>query len=932
MQTLTPEEINRINDLKASGYKPNEILTQIASTRTGTPLASSYTPVSGIGGPTETQQDIAGTFSDIGGSFKKFTSNINRAATKEGLSRSQRFAGGLLTVPTLALDLVGDVITGTAKTAVGQKTEEAVGGAIASGVSAAMGTDFAKGITNWYDNLDPASQYTASQIIAPLAEAVTETGTGGIFGKLLSRGKKAVPDRAAIEKAVTEAATEARTGNIAPATRIVNATVDPIERQKAVDNLTKAYMESMVEDRTAINNRLDDIASQVNRYSDTDVTRETLISNLANEGYIPVPEGRRARFEDSIRDVQSRQSALMSDMEGLLQEVRDTVSTSEFYDAVRASLRNDPRVGTDINSALRRIDELERGAKAQYGNTLRPLDVNKLKVEGNMKRGDVGKNVDPIVTDAWSNVARTANEWMNSKIDNELFKRTNAEWSRLQTLEDTMMALRNQQIDVGVIGRALGSYLTVVTGSSAGLATGGPGGLVVAGILSKMGADALADMLRKKAFSPEATQIIRDVMRNDDMLREELKRTAKTTQAKNELDDFVRALPAPKEGAADASIYVPQPAPQAGVRSAGTPIEKTSQTGKLLNPEEQAVINQQAGRFKTPETFINAVKNNPRWLAKLEAAGVTPEQVAKVVFSGTAAYFLVSYTDENGLLPVGVIALSALPANERATVIKEATKAAKTTGKTLKLSDEVADDVLKSLNMESAVEKITRASDFDADDVARLDALQQTSKKAPLTDEELLEAKAIMEKYGDVFPDGKLPKADVTPQTTALLEEARPYFADPRKIPKTEQEFIKAHTLYHGANTKFADQLEKTKTFKPGAKREAGTGGNFYGLSATTDARMAQDFSTSATGEGRVVELYIDPKAKVLNMRGKALDDLSEAETRKLAKEYDVIRDIDNVGGESEVRILNPDVLRDRSQIESAWVLQDTGITDLYKD
>ena len=177
-----------------------------------------------------------------------------------------------------------------------------------------MGTDFAKGITNWYDNLDPASQYTASQIIAPLAEAVTETGTGGIFGKLLSRGKKTVPDRAAIEKAVTEAATEARTGNIAPATRIVNATVDPIERQKAVDNLTKAYMESMVEDRTAINNRLDDIASQVNRYSDTDVTRETLISNLANEGYIPVPEGRRARFEDSIRDVQSRQSALMSDM------------------------------------------------------------------------------------------------------------------------------------------------------------------------------------------------------------------------------------------------------------------------------------------------------------------------------------------------------------------------------------------------------------------------------------------------------------------------------------------------------------------------------------------------------------------------------------------------------------------------------------------
>lgn len=732
MQTLTPAEIKRINDLKASGYKPNEILSQIASTRTGTPLASKYTPITGIGGPTETQQDIAGIATDIGGSFKKFAGNINRAFTQEGLTAPQRFAGAALTVPTLALDIAGDALTGVAKASVGQKTEEAVGGAIASGVSAAMETNFAKGITNWYDNLDPASQYTASQLIAPLAEVVTETGTGGIFGKLLSRGKKAVPDRAVIEKAVTEAATEARTGNIAPATRITNATVDPVARQQAVDDLTKAYMSSMVEDRTAINNRLDDLAAQVNRYSDQEVSRETLISNLANEGYIPVPEGRRARFEDSIRDVQKRQSALMNDMEGLLQEVRDTVSTAEFYDAVRTSLRNDPRVGTDINTALRRIDQLEKGANAQFGSTLRPLDINKLKVEGNMKRGDVGKNVDPIVTDAWANIARTANEWLNSRVDNDLFKRTNAEWARLQTLEDTMQTLRNQQIDVGILGRALGSYLAVVTGSSAGMAAGGAGALVVAGILSKMGADQLADMLRKKMFSAEATQIIRDVMRNDDVLREELLRTAKSTKAKNELDDFIKALPAPKEGAPDASIYVPQPAPQAGVRSAGTPIE-TAREGAIKVPtgEPTATLTERA-------------------LKKLDDAGIHKESVQKAITAGVGGYLLMAYANEDGtILPAGIAILSAMPANAR----KQAIEQAKNAGKTLKLSDEVADDVLKSLNMESAVEKITRASDFDADDVARLDALQQTSKKAPLTDEELLEAKAIMEKYGDVFPE-----------------------------------------------------------------------------------------------------------------------------------------------------------------------------------
>jgi len=541
MQTLTPQELEQARNLKGSGLNTNEIFNQIAASRTGTKTASSFgsqTPTSNL---SETQQDFGETIKGVGGSFKRFASNLSGAVTDPNANIMQKGVASALTVPTLGLDIAGEAITGVGKMSVGQGVEDRVSDTIGAGVEKGLETDFAKGIMSWYDSQDAQSQFTTSRIIMPLAEAVSEGIGGGVFGKVFNRARKASTpnDRAGIEQAVNDATTEAANGNIAPANRIINATIDPTERQGAVDNLTKAYMSSMVEDRTAVNNRLDDLASKQSRFSDTPVTRDSLIANLANEGYVPVPEGRRARFEDSFADVNKRQAALMQDMEGVLSGVRETSSTADFYTNLRTALRSDPRIGSDINTALRRIDGMEEASLARFGDTMTANEINSLKIEGNQKRGDVGKTADPIDTDVWANQARTANEWLNGNIQDDLFKRTNAEWARLKTLEDTMNILRNQQIDVGLLGRALGSYLSVVAGSSAGLAVGGAGGLVVAGLLAKIGSDTLADMIRKKIFNPETTQIIRDVMRNDDNLRVELQKTASTQENRNTLQDMM---------------------------------------------------------------------------------------------------------------------------------------------------------------------------------------------------------------------------------------------------------------------------------------------------------------------------------------------------------------------------------------------------------
>jgi hypothetical protein len=117
-------------------------------------------------------------------------------------------------------------------------------------------------------------------------------------------------------------------------------------------------------------------------------------------------------------------------------------------------------------------------------------------------------------------------------------------------------------------------------------------------------------------------------------------------------------------------------------------------------------------------------------------------------------------------------------------------------------------------------------------------------------------------------------------------------------------------TIYHGGDDRFIQSLNSGKGFKPDAKRDTGTGGNLYGLSTSTNYNMAKDFSTSATSNPSVGKFKIDRNARVFGLKGQALDDLSVADIKKIAKEYDVIVDMDNTGGEYEIRVLNPKVLK----------------------
>jgi len=196
------------------------------------------------------------------------------------------------------------------------------------------------------------------------------------------------------------------------------------------------------------------------------------------------------------------------------------------------------------------------------------------------------------------------------------------------------------------------------------------------------------------------------------------------------------------------------------------------------------------------------------------------------------------------------------------------------------------------------------------------------TKEFELIMAEVLETGKIAKVVDKVEEVAKRSYKDVAPlskKTMKAVEQAKQNVDD--VIAKARRDFTKDYKIYHGGNTEFVAKLRKDPNdFKTlsGSQKEAGTGGNRLGLSTSTNREMASDFAMSQGGD--VVTLYIYPDARILNYKGRGgefLDDLSEKELKKLAKDYDVVRDVNNIGGENELRILNPEVLGTKKQVES---------------
>lgn len=340
--------------------------------------------------------------------------------------------------------------------------------------------------------------------------------------------------------------------NVTPETIRTTAKLgDPTEYQKGVERMSEAYQNSLMGDK-ASKTKIEKLAR------DADVSVEELMKDFVDARGLAgtVDDSGRVSFDNALRDFNARQTNLAQAVDKAMANRTELTQVSSLRQQAlsdinaRGSILDRDRVVNEMN---RRMDGLEK----QYPNGIPARDLNRIRIEANKKYKD---DWETDANKAIGNATRARIDELDPTLT-----QANAQWGRLEDLKEIASTLDGRKVDTGILIDSLGSYLGATAIGGAGLATGS-GSLVIAGLASTFGQKTLANAIRRRIINNPKNQELIDAVRQDEALVKEIL---------DGIDEANRAqmerLLLPAEGQTTAPIQLPQ----AGVRSAGTPIERT---------------------------------------------------------------------------------------------------------------------------------------------------------------------------------------------------------------------------------------------------------------------------------------------------------------------------------------------------------------------
>lgn len=532
----------------------------------------------------------------------------------------------------------GQLATGSALAGTGART---LGGAVARAGTEAAVEGFAWGIGAGLQDEDA----TASEVIGEGIAAGTTSGLigAGLVGTIGGTGLLAT---AAYRKA-SSSYMKTRRGS---ASAIDNARKAFIEQggkalrsaegllvakgDTPVDWTVDALRRSFLADNTGNTNAIQRIARSENMSEE-----ELLRAFSSGPQAIPEVRGSLADYSLNAGLMRSAQEALAEEgIRPLVRSMPGRVSIDSLQEeAVR--LASERATVGDVANVQSRIRKIFTEAKQRYGTdnitpeqayeTMIQMNSSSFKAAGkNLTRTQVELDSESFVGDVIRNKLTELNPELTT---------LNAQYGAMSRDLKIMDALNNKKIKADVFGEALGRFGGVAAGATVGLTVGGPGGLVVAGILASIGANMVSKLIRTRRFSKSVSE---QLLRNIDLdptVRRVFMDNASPRNRKF-IEEQIKALPAPGESSAPTgpvdSRAIPLPgrsassveASEAAAREAGAISQPTSQAARM------AEFSEQASRFRTKESYLNAVRSNPAWRAKIENAGLTVEEVADRVF------------------------------------------------------------------------------------------------------------------------------------------------------------------------------------------------------------------------------------------------------------------------------------------------------------
>lgn len=321
----------------------------------------------------------------------------------------------------------------------------------------------------------------------------------------------------------------------------IRQAINPKTRVEMQDNLYNTYQSTLIENRKSTLDKLEKQAAQQS-LGENKVTRDNLIRNVVDEGYMPEVSGRKADFTNVFEDIDQRQQRLMTEIDPLLETIPEQTQLSVLKQQAAEILRNSPQVVENLDQSLAELDRMFGSFATKYGDTLTAKQVNEIRKAMNSRTRSF--NEEAFKQDTADGIADAMRSRLDEIAPSDSIKQANQEWARLQSIDRTVRTLHNQDIDVGILGRALGSYASTIAASGLGLSMAGPGGLVIAGLVAHYGGDAFAQFLRNRAFSPKLKEELLQAVRSDEALRNRLIQEADEAN-KAQLERLL--LPAPAE-------------------------------------------------------------------------------------------------------------------------------------------------------------------------------------------------------------------------------------------------------------------------------------------------------------------------------------------------------------------------------------------------
>jgi hypothetical protein len=523
---------------------------------------------------------------------------------------------------------------------------------IAEGVGQGIQSiDQKAGISDWWKTLSPRTQRNISAS-SDFADVLPVSLAGKV--KNLFR----TPDTTPPVEQIREAVISAYKGeSVSGAAKMVNSTVDEGAREKLVTDLTTAYNDSIVGDLKTYNKRLQEQAQAMSRKGEV-VTQDDLVRALAEEGIVPDVRGKLADFTAEVRRLEQRQNQLFEQYRPIIESTPATANIDDFRDFAKNSLIGRRSMAAELDKAEaqldRAINNIARSLGVDETGKLNASQIDEISRIAN-DRTKAYKDSDVFQADVFSELGRASRMWLQENVPDNSFRTVNDQWIKLQNLKETAENLQNAQIDVGLLGRAIGSYVTTVGATALAAPSGSPFVALLAGMLTKMGGDEVANWMRGNKFSPEIRDVLqKQVLEKDTELINRLKQSATDQTNRNFYDALSRQLPPATPEAPRSQVSSGATIPAGGQTPTGRVepgITERVREGAVRRSDSDGTPLMRSQYPELSDAELQKLKTS-EFRKILENAGVEVDDVTKAIAGGTIGILLASYLNEDGsMLP-----------------------------------------------------------------------------------------------------------------------------------------------------------------------------------------------------------------------------------------------------------------------------------------